>query len=103
MLRDYLKYLPRKSEINTSLPATRREKAFVNHEFKSSMLPNTAGGTALQHLHKKPQDTGRRASRNSTHIFCGYYFIFSYSLHISYVCAFQEEYIQKKENTTRES
>lgn len=99
MLRDYLKYLPRKSEINTSLPATRREKAFVNHEFKSSVLPNTAGGTALQHLHKKPRDTGRRASRNSTHI----YFIFNYSLHISYVCAFQEEYIQKKENTTLES
>lgn len=99
MLRDYLKYLPRKSEINTSLPATRREKAFVNHEFKSSVLPNTAGGTALQHLHKKPRDTGRRASRNSMHI----YFIFNYSLHISYVCAFQEEHIQKKENTTRES
>lgn len=99
MLRDYLKYLPRKSEINTSLPVTRREKAFVNHEFKSSVLPNTAGGTALQHLHKKPRDTGRRASRNSTHI----YFIFNYSLHISYVCAFQEEYIQKKENTTLES
>lgn len=99
MLRDYLKYLPRKSEINTSLPATRREKAFVNHEFKSSVLPNTAGGTALQHLHKKPRDTGRRASRNSTHI----YFIFNYSLHISYVCAFQEEHIQKKGNTTHES
>lgn len=60
MLRDYLKYLPRKSEINTSLPATRREKAFVNHEFKSSVLPNTAGGTALQHLHPAQKAPGHR-------------------------------------------
>lgn len=64
----------------------------MNHKFKSSVLPNPAGGAALQCVHKKHWDTGSRASGNSAHNFSGYYFVFNYSLHISRVCAFQEEY-----------